>query len=199
MTTNDIPADVPDTPVNDNPDAATNADANAEVPGQVTEGGEIPPQGAPETYADFRFTEGASVDGERLSEFTEFAKSNNMTQDQAQSAIDLYSKFATANAEALDKAFSDQVTAWGEASKAKFGAGFDETVEHAKKVLAHYNSPELTEAFEAYGWGNHPELLQVFSDLGKHIGGSTMHGLGGETAAKTDRPLADRMFPNLSK
>ena len=63
-----------------------------------------------------------------------------------------------------------QVTGWAETVNAdKEGLGSTESIGNAQKALDQFGSPELKSYLVETGLGNHPELVRVFSKIGKSM------------------------------
>lgn len=161
------------------------------------EGGDKP-AGAPEQYAQFTLPDGFALEGERLKTATEFFKGKGWTQEQAQEAIDLYTRVAGEDAGAIQAALTaqrqQQISDWGEQAKQQLGDKYDEHVGLARTAVKAVNDPALTAAFEELGWGNHPALIKAFSFFGSLARDSSMDGLGGSTAPSRSGDLATRLF-----
>lgn len=168
--------------------------------GKGDEGGK--PEGAPEAYEAFNLPENFKLEGERLNQATEFFKGNNFTQAQAQAAVDLFTKLASedagAMAQALDAARQQQVETWGQQAKDALGDKYDETVGLARTAVQHVNDPELTEAFNELGWGNHPALIRAFAKFGESMRDSKVEGLGGATANGGEKSPGERMYAHAT-
>ena len=161
-------------------DAATaqdqaKADDGKQEPGKQDPGkkddGE--PQGAPETYAEFKAPEGVSMDKAALEKFVPIAKELNLTQEQAQKVVDLYAGgILPAVHQQLAEAHVQQVEQWLEAARTDKeigGAQFDASVSIAKKALDSFGTPELKAALDDSGLGNHPEVIRLLANIGKRI------------------------------
>lgn len=153
--------------------------------------------GAPEQYEAFKVPEGFTLEGDRLGQATEFFKAKGFTQDQAQEAIDLYSRMAGQDAAALQQAVESQrlqrIEQWGAETKQLLGAKYDETVGLATTAVKAINDPELTKAFNEQGWGNHPAMVKAFAFMGGFLRDSKVDGLGGTTSSG-NQSTGDRMY-----
>lgn len=142
---------------------------------------------APEQYGQFNLPDGFSLEGNRLGAATEFFKAKGWTQEQAQEAIDLYTRMAGEDATAMQQAVEaqrlQQVEQWGVEAKQQLGGKYDETVGLATTAVKAINDPELTKAFNELGWGNHPTMIKAFAFFGGFLRDSKIDGLGGTTAS----------------
>lgn len=140
------------------------------------------------------------LEGEALSGFQEIAKGDNLTQAQAQKYVDL----ATGLVNRTLAGFQDQAVArtaqWAEQAKADpvvGGQNFDANVQVALSAVSKYGDPELKQAFEEMGLGNHPAIIRAFYRIGKAMGeGGFVHGQGSEQPGKPvnrEQALVERM------
>jgi hypothetical protein len=130
------------------------------------------PAGAPEKYEDFKLPDTLKADAPFMGKFAEWAKANNLSQEAAQSAVDLVAEMQTGTVAGLQTALEAQSTQWAEASKAdkEFGGDkFDENLAVGKKALDTFGTPELKALLTQSKFGNHPEVLRFFVRAGKAI------------------------------
>jgi hypothetical protein len=148
--------------------------------------------GAPEKYEDFNLPEGMEVDKEALEKFAPLAKELNLTQEQAQAFVDLYSGKQTALADANAKAWTDLRGDWVKTAKAdkEFGGqNFDANVGVAKNALKAFGTPELNEALSLTGVGDHPEFIRFVYRIGKAIGEDKLTFGGAKSTPKAPEDI----------
>lgn len=158
----------------------------------------------PPEYADFKLPEGIKLEGEALDGFKQAAAAANLSQEHAQSLLDMHAK-------ALQQSMQQQYDAWHQTQRdwqaevkadpdfggAKFEA---ETIPAiAKAIQTFAPTPEaekaLRQAFSFTGAGNHPEVVRFMARVGKslmeggHVGGAPALGDGGKSAAA-------KLYPN---
>lgn len=124
--------------------------------------------GAPESYSDFQLAEGAEVNEAVLTDFKEFAKELNLTQDQAQKLVDFQQDIELQRVEA----FQAEVDGWVDTAKTdkEFGGKtFDENVSLANEALKEFGTPELINFLRDTRAGNHPEVIRTFYRIGKQL------------------------------
>jgi hypothetical protein len=174
------------------------ASKEGEKPTEGKKEGDEKPAGAPEQYGQFKLPDGFALEGDRLAVATGFFKAKGFTQEQAQEAIDLYTRITSEDAAAMQTALEaqrqQQIEEWGAQAKVQLGDKYDEKVGLARTAVKAVNNPELIKAFEEQGWGNHPALIEAFSFFGAFVRDSGMDGLGGSTSADKPRDLASRLF-----
>lgn len=158
--------------------------------------------GAPEKYEAFTLPEGAKVDEARMGKFTEWAKTTNLSQEQAQAAMDLAGDMLNGSAESFQTQLTEQLNAqaesWAQASKTdkEFGGDeFDKNMATARKAIDKF-APELKPLLVASKLGNHPDMLRAFWRIGQAI--SEDGFVPGRAGAGGEKSVAQRMYPNMN-
>ena len=130
------------------------------------------PAEVPEQY-DFKATipEGVDMDEAITNEYSEIARSMNLTNEQANKIAGFGIKYGQQIAEAVKSQYNAEVKAWGEAAKAEMGAGFEKTmttagagIEAVEKVV-----PGIRKALNETGAGNRIEIIRAFEMLGRLV------------------------------
>lgn len=153
---------------------------------------------ATESYQEFKFPEGMSVDTETLGAFSDAAKSAGLTQEQAQLLVDLGAKNAEKITQAAWDAHNAKITGWAEQSKAdkEFGGdNLNENLALASKAIDAFATPELKQLLNETGVGNHPEIIRTFVRIGKQISEDRLVP-GGSMPVGDSRSIAERLYPN---
>ena len=128
--------------------------------------------GAPESY-DFASTipEGVEMDEAITKEYSDIARSMNMTNEQANQVAAFGIKYAQQVADTVRSQYNAEVKAWGEAAKAEMGAKFESTmstagagIEAVEKVV-----PGIRKALNETGAGNRIEVIRAFEMLGQLV------------------------------
>jgi hypothetical protein len=197
---------------------ATNPDPNAASapPAGDGQGGAAKPGDPPAAaegdppavvpYESFQLDEGFVLEGERLTTATTIFRELELSQDQAQKLISLYPKLAMEDAgliqAQLEQQRTQQIEQWGADSKAEFGAGFETILSDAQAGIqwAKGERPNIIETFNKEGWGNNPDALWAFAQLGKLSRGSPMNGIGGGAPpAGKELSEGERMYQYADK
>lgn len=158
-------------------DVATPADpAETMLGGQGTTAEQKPqeeaPATAPEQY-DFKATipEGVDMDEAITKEYSEIARSMNLTNEQANQVAAFGIKYAQQVADTVRSQYNAEVKAWGEQAKAEMGAKFEDTmttagagIEAVEKVV-----PGIRKALNETGAGNRIEVIRAFEMLGQLV------------------------------
>lgn len=177
------------------PDAAG---SGAQDQAKTTDDGSAP-QGAPERY-DFKAPQGAEVDAQVLTAFSEVARDLNLSQEAAQKVLDKVTPvMAERRAEALKAQLDQARNTWVSASKAdkEFGgSGLNENLSTAKKALDAFGSTELRAFLEDSGLGDHPEMIRLLYRAGRAISSDRYVG-GREPASKPAPRTFEEHLANL--
>lgn len=157
------------------------------------------PTGAPETYEDFTIPEGMEVDKDALAKFGPLAKELNLTQEQAQAFVDIYTTRMQDMNEATVEAWTKVREGWvtdGKADKEFGGANYDTNVATAKKAIEKFGGDSFREALNTTGMGDHPEMIRFLWKVGQAI---SEDGVLPGNATGPEKTLAQRLFPSHNK
>lgn len=153
--------------------------------------------GAPDTYEDFSYPEGLEVDEKALVDFKELAKDMNLSQEMAQKLVDYDTARSKVSNEANTEYYNSLMNEWQDTVRKDEeigGTAFDESLGSARSALDHFATPELMEILETSGMGNHPEIVRVFSRIGKAVKEDKIR-IGGANPSAPKDP-AQVLFPN---
>lgn len=161
------------------------------------------PEGAPEKYEDFTLPEGFEISEERSELLTEFAKENNWTQEEAQKAVDLFTKVQQEEMQAHMDAWNQRQESWLDEIKAdeSLSKNIDATTSAIGKALDKFGSDELRSLMDPYdpeknpegmGIGNHPELVRFFAKVGNLVGEDDFENPDRRDSG--EKPLHERMW-----
>jgi hypothetical protein len=191
-------------PASTAPTEGTAAPAVAATDGSAA----VKPVGAPEKYTDFKLPDGVKLDAAEVTELQTYAKTHNLTQEQAQALVDRTVKTRGDTEAALvakqQEAVKQLATDWKAATQADKEIGGDNltaTLATAVKARDAFGSPELIRILNDSGMGNHPEVVRFFAKVGKAMGedkfvqGSANSG----TAANPEAARAARMYPSMAQ
>ena len=126
-----------------------------------------------EVVYDFKesIPEGVELDEALTKDYTELAKSMNMTNEQANKMAQFGFKYAEQVANAVHEQRSAEVKAWGESAKAEMGANFEKVmstagagIEAVERVV-----PGIRQALNVTGAGNRIEVIKAFEMLGQLV------------------------------
>jgi len=161
---------------------AAQAPATALTPDAKTENTETVPPAAkvvPEKY-DVKLPEGSKLTAEDLTKFTDAAKINKLSNEEAQAQLNGMSAFAEQIQERSVKTYDQQQFQKNEAQKAEWfkaaqsdpeigGEKFKESVALATRALDKINDPALMKWLQDSGRGNDPMIIRAFARVGRGI------------------------------
>lgn len=157
------------------------------------------PAGPPEKY-EFRQPDGVSLNDKVIEAYSEVAKELGLPQEAAQKVID---KVGPAMAQLAADQQKALVNGWIEQSKAdkEFGgANLKDSLVIANRAINQFASPALKELLGKSGLAEHPEVIRLFTQVGKSISEdkvivsgntSTAAAAGAKDAAKSLYPSAN--------
>lgn len=154
--------------------------------------------GAPEKYEDFNLPEGMSVEDSTLQSFLPLAKELNLDQGQAQKLVDYEAGRVQEMIDTQEQVWSDLRQEWRTAVKSDKeigGPAFDESLAASKTFLRKYGTPELMEALNSTGMGDHPEFIRAFARAGKAM---KEDSLSTGTATEVKLSPEEILYPNQS-
>lgn len=167
-------------------------------------------KGAPETYAAFKVPEGFEIDEATNKEIGGLFKKMNLSQENAQELVDLYSKRMIDAQRAPYDHWKKTNDDWVAEIKAdpELGSKIPEVKATIAKALDGLGSPQLTQAFkdamELTGAGNNPAFVRAFYKLSKlvtegtHVSGNGPSRFGQSANGVVERPTpAKAIYPNL--
>lgn len=156
-------------------------------------------EGAPEKYEDFVIPEGMTANPEALAEFQEFAKARNLSQKDAQEVLDYHSKEVAKLFTAQEEAWTEVKKGWVDTAKSDKeygGTNFKENMKHVAVALKNLGTPELKDALDQTGLGDHPELVRFFYRVGKLVGEADFRTGNGDSTGQKD--AASVLYPNMN-
>ena len=172
-------------------------DANAETAdgaGSEQEG----KSGVPEEY-EVSLPEGIEISEEREASFVKWAKSNSFSNDQAQSAIDLYLDMAQQDQERVMSDWQSRSSQWVQESKSA-GLMDGKVLAQAKAGLqAVDKSGDLGATLHHLGLDHHPGIIEAFRSHGAAVGSPSAVPTGSADGPARAQSMAERMYPTMFK
>lgn len=141
--------------------------------------------GAPESYEKFEVPDGFNLNEEALGAFQDFAKGLNLTQEGAQQLIDYHTGILGQVQAAQAEQWATITKGWADAARGDQeygGANFQENMKHVATALNKFGTPELKQALDENGMGNHPEFVRFFYRIGRLVGESSFRTGNGDSA-----------------
>lgn len=153
----------------------------------------------PADVSAVKLPDGIKQDPTTMAEFAEFAKTNNLTQAQAQQVAELGAKMMQRNLDTQVENIKAAGIEWSKQSTAdkEFGGEkLGENLSVAKRAVDKFASADLKKLLGNYdpkdnpmgtGLGNHPEFIRAFFNIGKTISeDSVVTGGSGKTTASSN-------------
>jgi len=161
----------------------------------------------PEKY-DFQPPEGYEVTPDvqvSLDEFSDIAKTAELTQSQYQALVAWQVDKGIAGGNDLQQQYVERVQGWAETAKNDTelgGEGFKANLAIANQAVEQFSTAGLKSIMQkptdanpdGLGIGNHPELVRLFYRIGKAMGDSNL--VAGGAAENLGDPLK-RMYPSM--
>lgn len=155
---------------------------------------------APLSFENIKLPEGLTIPDEDRTAVLDIMNDDKLSgADRLQRLVDFQGQVMQRAAEANFKAWTDLQSQWQDAVRADPEIGGDKlqpALGEISKLVDKYGSPELREAMDTTGAGNHPAIVKFLSKVAKDLseGGPV---LGAPSSAKES--LADRMYPSMKK
>jgi hypothetical protein len=168
----DKPADAPNADAAKKPDDTTDKTTDkTDADKKVDEKADNKSAGAPEKY-EFTAPEGVVLDPKAVEQFEPIARELNLTNDQENKLVALQSDIVKQQ----QAAWAQQRQTWESAVKTDKelgGTALDGNIKLAQSALTKFGTPELRAALDTTGMGNHPEVVRVFTRIGKAMAEDT--------------------------
>lgn len=150
----------------------------------------------PEKY-DLKKPKDSALSDAQLEKLSSYAKEKGFSNEQAQSLLERESEAVSAYISDLKETQSKMTTQWFEQAQKDTelgGDAFKENAELAKRVVAKFGTDEFRKELDKTGLGNHPELLRIFSRVGKAMAEDKLI-LAGEQVGNS-KSAADFLYGN---
>ena len=178
-------------------EAEKKAESESEVDSESKESSEKDVSGKYE----LKLKEDSLLTEEHLEDVMKFAKDAGLDKESAQKVLDREEALLNEYQEAQAERMSAQVDKWKDDvfKDEELGGSeekFKETLEMARRVAERFGSDKFMQDLNSTGLGNHPELIRVFSRLGRAMANDkTVSGARESTKSKS---AAEVLYPNQS-
>lgn len=140
---------------------------------------------------DLKLDGDSKLKQEDLDGIVEFSKKHGLSNDVATELLKEKDSIVNGFLNQLKSNHEKQVNEWLETSKNDSeigGENLKETAELAKRAIEQFGSDSLLDLLDQSGYGNHPEVLRIFSKVGKLIQDDKiiMPGKSGVQRSKAD-------------
>ena len=125
----------------------------------------------PEKY-EFKAIEGSPLKPADVDKIAALAKERGLSQDEAQKLLEEKSQERSSFLNDQQAEFNTIRSGWREQFQKDPEIGGEHakaTAENAKRAIEKFASPELKQALNVTGFGDHPELIRVFARIGKSM------------------------------
>lgn len=156
---------------------------------------EEPKAVVPEEYADFTLPEGVEISEATAAAVDATAKELGLTQEQAQKFAERSIKQEKDMSDGRDAGFTNLKKEWREeAAKDEEIGGPDlvKNMSYVKIALDKFATPELREALEKSGLGNHKEFLRLLYRTGRAVSEDNI--VGGKAPDTKSRTRAEIIY-----
>ena len=217
VTTTEAPSPSQTIPTTESSPATTSTASETSLLNQEEPVAEAAAPVVPETYADFKLPEGATIDPELLAEASPIFKELGLTQENAQKLVDFYAK---TNSAGIEKLFNDQRAVrqeWAteaktyldalpggiKQAKADLGAAKNALFANADGTPNAEKIGKFNQFMDMTGAGDNPLFIEAFTKMAKFYtegkpvtgGGPSKFGQQGPGSRPT---AAGALYPNLT-
>lgn len=120
---------------------------------------------------DLKLPADSKLKANDLEKIASIAKERGFTQEQAQTLVDqkheALSEYVLDQQKQLEQQSRVQWVSDAKSDPEIGGEGFNKNTEIAKRVVQRFGTDSFKKALDTTGLGNHPELLRVFTRIGK--------------------------------
>ncbi len=139
------------------------------------------------------------LDPSKVDEIVAYAKEQGLSNEAAQEILNNHSESVTAYKDSQDNEAKGIVASWlsdAENDKEIGGAEFKKNGELAKRVVDRFATPEFKSIMndKTYPFGNHPEVIRIFSRIGKLMGEDML--TTGNAAGEGEKDMAEVFYPS---
>lgn len=117
-------------------------------------------------------SEGSLLAKEKVDEIAEFAKKHGLSNEAAQEVLKAQEGVISEHMETLREKHQETVEGWYQESMNDPDIGGDKLKQHAeraKRAIEAFGTEGLVNGLKETGYGNHPEVVKVFSKIGELI------------------------------
>lgn len=140
----------------------------------------------PEKY-ELKLPKDSALSPEHIEKLSAYAKEQGLSNEQAQGLLERESQAVSEYASSQLAKMKEAQESWVETAKGDKeigGEAFKQNAELAKRVVERYATEDFRKELNKTGLGNHPELLRVFTRIGKAMSEDQLVIPGVQTAGK---------------
>jgi hypothetical protein len=172
------------------------AEDSSAVVGEKTEASTTEAKPVPEKY-ELKLPENSPLSPKALEEIALIAKEQGLTQKQAEALVTRESAAMSALLKTQVEELQVKSQKWVDelkVDKELGGEAFQKNVEMASRVVGRFGSDQLKTILDQSGFGNHPELVRVFSRIGKAMSEDQLVQPGASAQSKSGRSMEDIFY-----
>lgn len=150
-----------------------------------------------EVKYDLKIPEGSTLTKEAVDEIASFAKEQGLSQEAAQKLVERQHSVVDQFKENQLQQFEQKREEWWkeiESDKELGGDNFKQTAEYSKRALDKFAPDTLKKFLAESPYGNHPDLVRLFANIGKAMDGDKLV-VSGAQSSNTRSPI-DVMYDN---
>lgn len=147
-------------------------EANQEQAGEVEGEKQEEAKDKEEVEYKLELSEGSLLAKEKVDEIAEFAKKHGLSNEAAQEVLKAQEGVISEHMETLREKHQETVEGWYQESMNDPDIGGDKLKQHAeraKRAIEAFGTEGLVNGLKETGYGNHPEVVKVFSKIGELI------------------------------
>jgi hypothetical protein len=156
---------------------------------------EKPAPKAPEKY-DFKMPEGVTVNDSAMEKATAKFKELDLTQEQAQSLVDIQTELVKEQAKEYQNLFEKTKNDWKKQAIKELGANYKEELAYGAKFRDQFLSPETVAFLDENGLLSHPAIVKDFIKAGKMLAEDKLEAEGKKGS---EQSLGSIFYPDMQK
>lgn len=138
---------------------------------------------------DLKLPEGSPVSAARIEGIASYAKEQGLSNEQAQALLEREHEAVSSYVQSQHETLNQKRDSWVNALKADSEIGkeaFQQSVELAKRVVDRYGTDAFKQELNVTGLGNYPELVRIFTRIGKAMSDDQLVVPGAQSSGKRD-------------
>lgn len=173
-------------PAQDAPKAEAPKATDAKPENQETKPAQGEKPVVPEKY-ELKLPKDSALSPEHVEKLSAYAKEQGLSNEQTQRLLERESQAVSEFAASQQAKIKETADSWFEKSKSDKeigGEAFKQNAELAKRVVSRFGTEDFQKELNKTGLGNHPELLRVFSRIGKAMSEDQLIVPGAQASGK---------------
>jgi hypothetical protein len=199
-------------PATPNPTESSGAPAQPQQPGQPAEpqntllgegaNGETPSEFTPFDPNSFEFPEGLEVTDELKTTLADLSSKHKVSGEAMADLVKMHHEMVSQTADKLsrevEETWGNTLNEWKGQVTQHYGDNLQTVMGKCGKVLDEYGTPELRQALDMTGLGNHPELFKFIERVADAVGEATPVPASGDPAPARTQGY-ESLYPSMIK